>query len=38
MAAGEPIEKREDFVLSRAVTLQKDKSPLALLRLWVDGP
>ena len=38
MAAGEPIEKREDFVLSRSVTLQKDKSPLALLRLWVDGP
>lgn len=38
MAAGEPIEKRDGFVLSRAVTLQKDKSPLALLRLWVDGP
>lgn len=38
MAAGEPIEKRDGSVLSRAVTLQKDKSPLALLRLWVDGP
>jgi hypothetical protein len=33
-----PSKSRDGFVLSRSVTLQKDKSPLALLRLWVDGP
>ena len=37
MAAGEPIEKKEDFVRSCSVTLRKDKSPKSRLRLWIDG-
>lgn len=37
LAVGDPIEVKNDYVVSRAVTLQKEKSAKARLRLWIDG-